>query len=162
MINSNIGPNLAPLRDIRLWNPSDLDLDLLRSFKVKSNTAVGLSIYEFLSVSNSNHKPHVYLSPFRRHMRLKIFSLSLIIGPKFCRPSPQAHPYPRAIFLKIESLYPWVQGKPPMENEVECSNTFWARLLTDTHTHTQTDRRTDTRSDRNKPLAGFNHDNQCN
>ncbi len=55
MINSNIGPNLAPLREIRLWNPSNLGFDLSRSLKVKSNGAVGLYIYDFVSVSNSNH-----------------------------------------------------------------------------------------------------------
>ena len=54
MVNSNIGPNSAPLRDIRLWNLSDLDFDLSRSLKVKSNGAVGLSIYEFLLMFNSN------------------------------------------------------------------------------------------------------------
>ncbi len=42
---SNIGPNWAPLRDIRHWNPSDLDFDPSRSLKVKSNVAVGLPIY---------------------------------------------------------------------------------------------------------------------
>ncbi len=33
----------------------DLEFDLSRSPKVKSNDAVGLSIYEFLLMSNSNH-----------------------------------------------------------------------------------------------------------
>ncbi len=32
MVNSNIGPNSAPLRDIRLCNLSDLEFDLSRSF----------------------------------------------------------------------------------------------------------------------------------
>ena len=36
MVNSNIGPNLAPLRDIRLWNPSDLDFDLSMSLRSKA------------------------------------------------------------------------------------------------------------------------------
>ena len=38
---SNIGPNLSPLRYIRL---GDLDFDLLKSLKVKCNGAVGLHI----------------------------------------------------------------------------------------------------------------------
>ncbi len=55
MINSNIlGPNQSPLQDIRLRNLSDLDFDLSRSLKVKSNGAVGLSMYEILLMSNSN------------------------------------------------------------------------------------------------------------
>ena len=44
MINSKIGPNSAPLRDIKLKS-RDIDFDLSRSLKVKSNGAVGLSIY---------------------------------------------------------------------------------------------------------------------
>ena len=55
MVNSNIGPSMAQLRDIRVWNLVDLDFDLSSSLKVKSNGAVGLSIYDFLLVSNSNH-----------------------------------------------------------------------------------------------------------
>ena len=59
-------------------------------------------------------------------MLLKIFSLSLIIGQNFDPPTPprQAHPYPRVIFLKIEELHPWVQGQPPIENEVDWLNAF--------------------------------------
>ncbi len=39
MVNSNIGPDLAPLV-IRLWNLDDLDFHLSRSFKVKSGSAI--------------------------------------------------------------------------------------------------------------------------
>ncbi len=38
-------------------------------------------------------------------------------------------PWPWAIFLKIEALHPWVQRKPPMENEVDWLNNFCAMLL---------------------------------
>ncbi len=70
-------------------------------------------------------------------MHIYALEKSLIIGPKFCSPPPPpAHPYTWATLLKIESLHPWVHGKPPMETEVDWSNTFWARLVTDTHTHT--------------------------
>ncbi len=55
----------------------DFEFDLSRSLKVKCNDAVGLSIYELLLMS------HVYLSLIMRYMHMKIFSLSLIIGPKF-------------------------------------------------------------------------------
>ena len=46
MFNSNIWPNMAPLQDIRLQNLSDLEFDLRRSFKVRSNGAVGLTTYD--------------------------------------------------------------------------------------------------------------------
>ena len=44
-----------------------------------------------------------------------------------------------AIFLKIELLHFWVQGKPYMGNEIDWLNTFRAVLLTDTRTDTQSD-----------------------
>ncbi len=55
MVNSNIGPNSAPLRDRTLWNLSGLNFDLSRSLKVKSDHAIQLPIYDFLLVSKSNH-----------------------------------------------------------------------------------------------------------
>ncbi len=55
MFNSNIVPNKAPLRDIRLQNMGDLEFDLSRSLKVKSNGAVRLLIYDLLLVSISNY-----------------------------------------------------------------------------------------------------------
>ncbi len=60
-------------------------------------------------------------------MHLEIFSLSLIIGPKL-RPR-SGPPWPGVIFLKIESLHPWVQRRPPMENKFDWFNTIWAMLL---------------------------------
>ena len=51
MVNSNIWPNSPRLRDIRLWNPSDLDLDL--QGHSRSNGVIGLTTYGFLLVSNS-------------------------------------------------------------------------------------------------------------
>ena len=50
-----IGPNMAPLRGVRLQNLGDLEFDFSRSLKVKSNGAVGLPMYDFLLVSNSNN-----------------------------------------------------------------------------------------------------------
>ncbi len=70
-----------------------------------------------------------------------IFSYLLSLGPNF-DPLPQAHPYPGAIFFKIESLHPCVQGEPPVENEVDRCNRFCAMLLTDTRTDGPTDGRT--------------------
>ena len=63
-------------------------------------------------------------------------SLSFIIGPKLVPPLP----YPRSIFLKIESLHAWVIGQAPTKYEVDWLNTFCTMLLTytDTHTHTHT------------------------
>ena len=54
MVNSNIGVNSAPLREIRLRNPSDLDFGLSRSLKIKRDGVIGLTIYSFLLMVNSN------------------------------------------------------------------------------------------------------------
>ena len=60
MFNSNIGPNLVPLQDIRLRNLSDLDLTFSRSPKVKCDSAIGLPIYDSLLMCNSNIGPSKY------------------------------------------------------------------------------------------------------
>ena len=52
MFNSNIWPNQAHLRDIRLQNLSDLDFDLSRSIKVKFDSAIELPIFYFLLIFN--------------------------------------------------------------------------------------------------------------
>ena len=57
MVNSNIWPNLTRLQDIRLCNPFDLDFDLSRSLKVKTDGVIGLAIYGFLLMVNSNMGP---------------------------------------------------------------------------------------------------------
>ena len=54
MFNSNIGLTRL-LCELQGQNLVDLEFDLLRSLRVKSNGAVGLSIYDFLLVSNSNY-----------------------------------------------------------------------------------------------------------
>ena len=58
MIDSNIGPNSALLRYIRVWSPSDLDFDHPRSLKVKGDGVIGLSIYDVLLMVNSNIGPN--------------------------------------------------------------------------------------------------------
>ena len=41
------------------------------------------------------------------HLKIKLFSLSYHCAKALVPPpSPQAHPYPGAVFLKIESLHP--------------------------------------------------------
>ncbi len=50
MINSNIWPNSAPLRDTKLRNLSDYDFELSRSLKVKCDGVIGLAIYGFLLI----------------------------------------------------------------------------------------------------------------
>ncbi len=57
MFNTNVGPKEAPLRDIRLQNLGDLEFDLSRSLKVKGDVAIGLPIYGFLLMFNSNIGP---------------------------------------------------------------------------------------------------------
>ena len=54
MVNSNIGPNSAPFRDMKLRNLSDLDFDLSRSPKVYCLGAIGLPIHGFLFMFNNN------------------------------------------------------------------------------------------------------------
>ena len=129
MFNSNIGLNQAPQRDISLKN-----LGVSRSFKVKSTGAVGLPIYDFVSVSNSNYVSNLHRLEVIANR--KIFSYLLSFGPNF--DPPHIHPYPWAIFLKIESLHSWVQGKPLLKNEVHQFSIFCDMLLTDTHTQTHT------------------------
>ena len=91
MVKSNIGPNLASLRDIRLRHLCDLEFDLSRSLKVKSSGAVGLSIYDFLLITNSNY---MSTSHSLRDICIFIyifFSQPLIIGPKVCPPPSHHH-----------------------------------------------------------------------
>ena len=59
MVNSNIGPNSAPLRDIRHWNPSDLNFDLSRPLKVKSDDVIALATYGFLLMVKGNIGPNL-------------------------------------------------------------------------------------------------------
>ncbi len=55
MFNGNIWPNsAAPLQETKLQNLRDLDFDLSRSFKVKCDGVIGLSIYGFLLIYISN------------------------------------------------------------------------------------------------------------
>ena len=49
-----ICPNSGPLQDIMLRNLSDLEFDLSRSLKVKCDSVIGLPIYAFLLMFNSN------------------------------------------------------------------------------------------------------------
>ncbi len=49
---------LAPLQDIRLRNLSDLEFDLSGSLKVICDDVVGLPIYAFLLMFNSNIWPN--------------------------------------------------------------------------------------------------------
>ena len=114
MFNSNIGPNMAPLRDIKLQNLGDLEFDLSRLLKVKSNGAVTLPIYDILLVSNSNFLPNSHRLGVMATQ--KKFLLSLIIRAKF-RPT-HTHPYPRATFFKIEWFAPGSQGRLPQKMEL--------------------------------------------
>ena len=112
---------MALLRDIKLQNLGDLEFDLSRSLKVKSNGAVGLPIYEFLLVSNSNYMSNSHRLGVIGTRKFSSYLLSL--GPNFdLHPQPTPTPptvTPGRFFFKMESLHPWVQGKPPIENEVD-------------------------------------------
>ncbi len=47
-------PNAASLRNVKLRNLSNIDLDVSKLRKVKSDGTVGLTHYDFLLVFNSN------------------------------------------------------------------------------------------------------------
>ena len=114
-----------------------------RSFKVKSNGAVGLSIYGFLLMANSN-----------------LMSISARLGD-ICTvkrfpyllslPSPRPTLTPRRRFSKSNHFIP-VRGKAPTKYEVEWLNTFWGILLR--HTHRRTDRHTHTHRKRLEGTPG--------
>ncbi len=110
MFNSNIWPNMAPLRNyIRLQNLGDLEFDLSRSFKFKSNCAFGLPIYDFLLVSNSN-----YISNSHRlgvKATGKKISYLLSLGPNFGPPAPTLTP--GRIFSKLNHLILGSKGSFP-------------------------------------------------
>ncbi len=119
MFNSNIGPNQAPLRDIRLQNLCDLDFDLSRSLKVKSSGAFRLAIYDFILVSNSN-----YMSVCHRLEVLdtqKLFSYLLSLGPNFEPPTPTLTP--GGFFSKSNHFFPG-RRKAATKNKTNWLNTF--------------------------------------
>ncbi len=56
--HSNIGPNKAPLRDIRFRYFGDFAFEISKSLKVKCDSAIGLRIHSFLLIFNSNIWPN--------------------------------------------------------------------------------------------------------
>ncbi len=66
MVNGNMRPNLAPLRDMTLWNLIDLECDLSRSLKVKCDSVIGLPIDGFILMVTSNTAPKSALLRDRR------------------------------------------------------------------------------------------------
>ncbi len=84
MFNSNIyglTRLLCKIYPVGLQNLGDLEFDLSRSLKVNSNGAVGLPIYDFLLLSNSNYM-YVYnsITPFRTYSQSKNFSYLLSLA----------------------------------------------------------------------------------
>ncbi len=90
----------------KLQIKSDLEFDLSRSLKVKSNGAFRRPIYDFLLVSNSN-----YLSSFRSYNHSKYFLLSLIIRPKFW--TAKLTLTPSQFFSKPNPFFPGSKGRLP-------------------------------------------------
>ncbi len=89
-----------------------ITFDLSSSLKVKSNGAVGLSIYDFLLVSNNKYMSNSH------HLGViaawKFFSYVLSLGPNFDThpPSPIPTLTPGYFFLfKIKGFPPWVREK---------------------------------------------------
>ncbi len=79
MFNGNIRPML--LYKICLRNLGDLEIDLCRSHKAKSDGAVGLLIYDFLSVFKSKMWPNapLLLDIRLRHLSDLKYDLSLSV-----------------------------------------------------------------------------------
>ena len=74
LFDSNIRPNYAPLRDIRLRNLSDPDSDLSSSLKVKCDNVFGLPIYAInalLLMFNSNIWPNSALLQNKRNRKFE-------------------------------------------------------------------------------------------
>ncbi len=85
MINSNMKRNSAPLRDIRLWNLSDLECDLSRTLKVKVMMSLDSSSpYSFLLMVNSNIGPNSAPLWDIRLWNLRDFDLSRALKVKCC------------------------------------------------------------------------------
>ena len=78
MCNGNICPNSVPLQDIRFRNVSDLDFDISRSFKVKCDDVIGLSIYGFLFSMSVSHR--LAALPTQ-----DVFSYLLSLGPNYVK-----------------------------------------------------------------------------
>ncbi len=135
----------------------DLDFDPSMSLKVKSNDAVGISIYGFLLMSNNNHMSISHRLADICTWKFSPYLLSL--GQKLGTPT-QPTLTPRRFFLKIESPYQWVGQKVPTQNDVDWLSVFLGYVVnrqTDRQTDGRTDRQTDrqtnrhTQCDRNKP-----------
>ena len=149
---SNIGPNYTPSRDIRLQNMGDFYFDLSMSLKVSSNSAVGLSIYKFLLMSNSNQG---FISHCLGDICTWKFSPYLLPLCQNFAPHPTpGPPLPWADFFQHRITSSMGQREGPHQNEVDWLRAFWDTciLLADRQIHTQTH----TQSDRNKLLPVFN------
>ena len=111
MVNRNIRPNTALLRDISVQNLGDFDFELSISLKVKSNGAGGLPIYDFLLLSYNN-----YVSNLHRLgviVTRKKCSYLLSLGSKIDSPPPHTHthPYTGRLFSKSNGFLPELEGR---------------------------------------------------
>ncbi len=107
---------------------NDLDFELSRPTRVKSNGAVGLPIYDFLLMSNSNDMPISHRLAVIAIWKFSSYLLSLVqtFG------QPLTHPYPHVFFLfffflaKIECppSPPRLRGKASTQNKVDRFETF--------------------------------------
>ena len=91
----------------------DLEFDLSRSLKVKSNGAGGLPIYDFLLVSNSNYMYNLYRLGVIATQNF--FSYLLSLGPNF----DHHHPTPTLtlgrFLLKSNHFIPGSKGSLPLK-----------------------------------------------
>ena len=94
------------------FNIFDLDLTIPYS-KVKCNAAVGLPMYGFLLLFNTNY---IHVCYHLACMAALIYLLSLTIRLHFR--IPHSHPYSWKSLFYIESSHIWVRGKASIEIKI--------------------------------------------
>ncbi len=119
------------LYDIRLWNLSDLEFDLSVSLKVKSNSAVGFSIYDFLLVFHSNHMPI-----YHRVALIGTWKFTLLFYHWAKISDPQPQPNPGVILLK-SNHFSLCHREVSHQKWSWLVKYFWDNLVTATQIYTQ-------------------------
>ncbi len=158
ILNTHISRNSAPLRDTSLLNMNDLEFHFSGSLSDKSDDTICLTTdnnIRLLLMYNSNHIVIYLCLPVTG---TRIFSH---ISCHYATPTSPPHTYtlsPGAIFfLKIKTVPPWVRGKASTQNKVDSLKYFLTYFVIKTRIHTECPYMyTDTKSYRNKLLAGLN------
>ncbi len=112
VFNGNVWPNWTSSQDISLQN--DIECELSRALKVKSNGAPGLTMFDFLLMSNCNNMP---ISHLLTVITTRKFPHLFSSGQNFITATGcTATPIPECFFLN-GWFPPWVRGKVSTQNE---------------------------------------------